>query len=420
MYKNRDITLARIAVTTGWTGFNPKGSVPPGRMSQNLCARLWTRHDRAAVSLAVVHTPAALVCATGAALRALAFREAAVGESFGPTWATHVFRLDIVVPDEMHNACLHLVWDANCEAMVMDAEGAPRQGLVGGDHHCRRVDYPLFPDRPGGCAVAGETVTLYVETSANGLFGAGRGGDIEPPDENKYYELEECCIAVFDRSAWAVIHDLTVLEGLAKDLPEGPARDQALVAANDVVNAVVVDDPETYPAARAAAAAFLSNNPNGPRAPVVHSMLNSHIDLAWLWPASVTPAKAARTFSTQLRLLEEYPEAVFVQSQAQLYDWMRTQYPTVFKEITKRVKEGRFVPCGATWVEMDTNLPSGESLIRQVCLGADLFTVTQCAAPHLLYAFSCALFADVFLSPTCCVLYSSTVRVGAKVLQRAF
>lgn len=29
-YKNRDISLARIGVTTGWTGFNPKGNVAPG------------------------------------------------------------------------------------------------------------------------------------------------------------------------------------------------------------------------------------------------------------------------------------------------------------------------------------------------------------------------------------------------------
>ena len=52
-YKNESITLSRINVFTGWTGVNPKGNVAPGRMDQNLCSRLWIRHDRSAVRLQV-------------------------------------------------------------------------------------------------------------------------------------------------------------------------------------------------------------------------------------------------------------------------------------------------------------------------------------------------------------------------------
>lgn len=336
-------------------------------MNQNLCGRLWSRHNRPAVDLSVASTPSAMVRPCRERLEALPFRPAKIGDSFGPTWSTRVFRLRVAVPPEMDGACVHLLWDSNSEALVMDAEGRPRQGLVGGDHHCRRADYEL-----AACGRAGEVRVLYVEMACNGLFGAGRGGDIEPPDEDKTYKLEECCVAVFSKDAWDLLHDLTSLAGLAKDLPLGPRRDQALLVGNDVVNAITVDDPSTYAAGRSIATRFFSAR-SSESAPVVHSLLHSHIDLAWLWPFAATPAKGARTFSTQLRLLEAYPDLTYVQSQAQLLEWVRVQYPTVFEEIVHAVKQKRFVPVGATWVEMDTNLPSGEALVRQFTVGQAWF-----------------------------------------------
>jgi alpha-mannosidase len=421
-YKNESITLSRINVFTGWTGFNPKGNVAPGRMDQNLCNRLWTRRNRSAVRLQVADpidmdgdaAPAAavddddddhdttrrngLAAAAGralarptrASLEARAFRPAALGDEFGPTFTTHLFRLDITVPPDLDGLPhLHLLWDSNCEALVLDADARPRQGLVGGDHWARRADYPLVfsnhstppgtsttsensADTTVPVARAGDTVRVYVEIACNGLFGAGRGGDIEPPDPLKFYKLEECCVAAFDPLAWALLHDVTVLAGMAKDMPETcPRRHRALLAANQIVNVVDVNDPTTYTAGRNVAATFLSNSPNA--STVIHSMLHSHIDLAWLWPMAATPGKGARTFATQLRLLEQYPEAVFVQSQAQLYDWVKQRYPVLWDEICARVKEGRFVPVGATWVEMDCNLPSGESLVRQFIEGQGFF-----------------------------------------------
>lgn len=262
---------------------------------------------------------------------------------------------------------MHLLWDSNSEALVLNADGRPRQGLVGGDHHCRRADYAL-----SACAKAGEDCVLYVEIACNGLFGAGRGGDIEPPEEDMFYKLEECCVAVFSKDAWDLLHDLTCLASLAEDLPAGPRREQALLAGNEVVNAVRVEDPSTYAAGRQKAASFFSARASL-SAPVVHSLLHSHIDLCWLWPFAATPAKGARTFSTQLRLLEQYPDICYVQSQAQLLEWVRDQYPTVFEEILLAVKQQRFVPVGGTWVEMDTNLPSGESLVRQFTVGQAWF-----------------------------------------------
>jgi alpha-mannosidase len=90
-----------------------------------------------------------------------------------------------------------------------------------------------------------------------------------------------------------------------------------------------------------------------------------HIDTAWLWPYDETKRKCARSWSTQIRLMEQYPEFKFVCSQAQQFAWAKELFPSLFEEIKQKVVSGQFIPIGGTWVEMDCNIPSGESLVRQ-------------------------------------------------------
>ncbi|MBI5464786.1 MAG: alpha-mannosidase, partial [Ignavibacteriales bacterium] len=99
----------------------------------------------------------------------------------------------------------------------------------------------------------------------------------------------------------------------------------------------------------------------------------SHLDIAWLWTLEDTDRKTAQTFSTALRLMEEYPEFRFTQSQAALYELAKTKFPELFNQIRVRVAEGRWIPVGSMWVEPDCNLPSGESLVRQILLGRKFF-----------------------------------------------
>ena len=100
---------------------------------------------------------------------------------------------------------------------------------------------------------------------------------------------------------------------------------------------------------------------------------HAHIDCAWLWPLRETRRKCARTFSNQLRLLERYPEHHFVCSQAVQYQWMKDGYPDLFEQIAEQVRSGRWEPVGGMWVEPDTNVPSGESLVRQLVYGKRFF-----------------------------------------------
>lgn len=102
----------------------------------------------------------------------------------------------------------------------------------------------------------------------------------------------------------------------------------------------------------------------------VYTVGHTHIDTAWLWRLKNTREKCSRSFSTVMRLMELFPEYYFLQTQPQLYDWVREDFPALYEQIKERAAEGRWEPDGAMWVEADCNLTSGESLTRQILLGA--------------------------------------------------
>lgn len=97
---------------------------------------------------------------------------------------------------------------------------------------------------------------------------------------------------------------------------------------------------------------------------------HTHIDMAWLWRLKHTHEKASRSFSTVLRMMEMFPEYIFLQTQPQLYEYIKEDFPEIYGEIKKRIKEGRWEVDGGMWVEADCNLTSGESLTRQILIGS--------------------------------------------------
>ena len=96
---------------------------------------------------------------------------------------------------------------------------------------------------------------------------------------------------------------------------------------------------------------------------------HTHIDVAWLWTLAQTEEKAQRSFSTVINLMEQYPDYIFMSSQPQLYAYVKKNDPKLYEKIKERIKEGRWEPEGAMWLEADTNITGGESLIRQIMYG---------------------------------------------------
>ena len=281
-----------------------------------------------------------------------------VGEKWADVWGCGWFKFTGKVPSIMKGAFVGAWLDVQGEACLFK-DGIPHQGLTNKiDWNLQAGKYfvPLFPISQGN-----EKIDLLIETGANGLFG----------EDKKEYKLERADLVVFDQQAYELWMDIRTLFSLWEGLPDNkPRKKKILYGLNQACN--LWNDGRDKDACLAITKVLLSL-PAQASALTAWSIGHAHIDVAWLWPIRETRRKCARTFSTALRLLEEYPEYVFGASQAQLYQFVKEDYPQLYSEIKEQVKHDKWECQGATWVEMDTNIPSGESLIRQCIYGRRFF-----------------------------------------------
>ncbi len=106
---------------------------------------------------------------------------------------------------------------------------------------------------------------------------------------------------------------------------------------------------------------------------MIHATGHAHIDVAWLWTLGQTRRKSERTFYNVIRLMDQFPDYHFTQSQPQLYQFIKEDQPALFEAIKQKIKEGRWEPIGGMWVEADCNLSGAEALARQFLLGRTFF-----------------------------------------------
>ena len=71
--------------------------------------------------------------------------------------------------------------------------------------------------------------------------------------------------------------------------------------------------------------------------------------------------------------MDSFPNYQFMSSQVPLYKAVKNENPELYERIKQRVKEGRWQVEGGAYVEMDCNLTSGESLVRQFLYGKRFF-----------------------------------------------
>jgi len=96
---------------------------------------------------------------------------------------------------------------------------------------------------------------------------------------------------------------------------------------------------------------------------------HSHLDIVYLWRIKETLRKNCRTITNMLSLMREFPEYCFSYSQPYLYEKLKDMYPDVYEEVKERIAEKRWEVIGAMYIEPDGNLPSGESMVRQLLFG---------------------------------------------------
>jgi alpha-mannosidase len=276
--------------------------------------------------------------------QSLSYRPAEIGERFGPLWATYWFRVRATVPEHWRGRRVDLLFVSQSEAALWCA-GKIVQGLnTGGDGE--RPDAVLAEAAEPG------PLELQIELACNGMFG----------DKGEPAELKRCDIALFDAEAWQRFFDFETLRAL-----EAETRDEAWSGLlREELNRFCNDEDPAILAA-------LYEHRNATHAHELAAIGHAHLDTAWLWPLAETYRKALRSFSTQLRYMEDYPEYRFACSQAQQYAWIKQRNPDLWQRLRTAVERGQFVPVGGSWVEPDCNLPSGESLVRQFLHGQRWF-----------------------------------------------
>jgi alpha-mannosidase len=191
--------------------------------------------------------------------------------------------------------------------------------------------------------------------------------------------MNPCAVVEVDQATRDFLATARVALGIAQNLDANSPVKGALLTALDAAfgevdlrepigDAFYASIPPTHARLRAAL-----EQAGAPLDVAIVASGHAHIDVAWLWTLGQTRRKAGRTFHTVLRLMEQYPDYHFTQSQPQLYDYVRQDYPGLLEAITERVNEGRWEPIGGMWVEADCNLSGGESLARQFLLGRTFF-----------------------------------------------
>jgi alpha-mannosidase len=301
---------------------------------------------------------------------AAAYEPFRVGDAFGPAWGTTWFRLRGTVPGAWRDEDVAVGFEIGnagntgfgAESLVW-RDGSPVQGLSPNHRDVRLT----ADERAAG------TFELFVEAAANppSPLGANPWPLMMPePDGPPLFTLARADVHMRDRALAAFGHDFRILLELLGELPTDDPRAARLRAGlNRACTALDLTDVRgSYPRAASVLRELLSYR----AAPDVHQVStvgHAHLDTAWLWPLRETVRKCARTFSTALALMDEYPEYRFVVSQAQHLAWMRDHYPDLWTRLKDAIADGRVEPTGSMWVEADCNIPSGESLVRQITFG---------------------------------------------------
>ena len=266
------------------------------------------------------------------------------------------------IPAESQGENLVLLIDVSGEGLCYDEKRGPLTGLTHGSvvHEFGSVRKHVVPlDLLG---TKDGRIDLWVDAGCNDLF----GNYVDSGD------LKEAFVAVLYPELRAFYYDFYTLREAFHCMEEGPRRSSIIRALNDSINVFYDDTEEEAKHARKILEKELAKVGGTPSL-TVNFIGNAHIDLAWLWPIRETIRKGARTLSTVDQLMDRYEDYVFGVSQPQLLLWMKMYYPQLFERIKQRVKEGRIEPQGGMWVEADTNLPGGESLVRQILFGTEFW-----------------------------------------------
>ena len=294
------------------------------------------------------------------------YQRCEVGTRWGEKWEYGWFRTRITVPESLAGKRLCLFLGAAPELLVY--KNGEEAGSIDKKHSLILLTAK---------AAARECFEIYAEGYAgHGIRREDAGpfavDEITIPEvTEKQVRVEPSYVVVWDEALFQVFMDYLCLYDLFGKLPETSLRRMKIIEGLKVFTFCAdFELPEQQLRESILKAGELLKPllacKNGSTAPEFTIFGQSHIDLAWLWHEEETKRKAARTYANQLALMDEYPEYRFLLCEPRLLDMLRLQHPALWTRVLAAFRRGQIDADGAFYVECDTNLPCGESLIRQL------------------------------------------------------
>jgi len=292
-----------------------------------------------------------------------------LGERWGDLFDCAWMQFTGKIPENIQGEKIVGVVDISGEANVVDENGHPKSCLTTRYSNFGPISMK-YEGRPVKKTVqliekcdGGESVHFWIDAGNNDLFGNFQNNGI----------LEEAFVAIQNQNIYDLFYDYEVLLDLCKHHDSDTDRYKNIFTALEKATKVLENFTDvTVQNARNILSIELKKE-NKEDTLLISASGHAHIDLAWLWPIRETIRKGARTFSHALQLIDEYDDYIFGASQAQLYQWMKDEYPELYDRIKVAIKNKRWEPLGGMWVESDTNIPNGESLVRQFLYGKAFF-----------------------------------------------
>ena len=297
------------------------------------------------------------------------YSPAPVGTKWGKKWEYAWFRGCVEIPQELEGK--RIVFTLNTAEEMLVWVNGQESGAIDKKHRFITLTR---------CAQAGAKYEIYAECYAgHGIRNEGAGpvswGEESVPEPPAcQVTVGNSTFGVWNEELYQTAMDYLTLYSLVQKLPDKSLRTMKIVEGLKKFTYIAdfeLPEPEMTASVVEAGKVLkpLLECKNGSTAPDYTVFGQSHLDLAWLWPVEETMRKTARTYSNQLALMEEYDDYRFLLCEPPILQWLKELYPNVYERVKEGVREGRFYPEGALWVESDTNIPSGESLIRQFVRG---------------------------------------------------
>jgi alpha-mannosidase len=288
------------------------------------------------------------------------------GETWGGCNEWRWFRAQVAIPQAwtgsrvgLFFALGHPSWRAQPEALAF-VDGELRQGIDGNHHEL------LLTERASG----GETYTVTMRAWCT-MF---------DEDTTALYQqiFWAADLVLIDMPTRHFYHSAEMALGTARAVDPDRAEYHLLLNALDdafkQLDLRSPASPEFYKSVRRAQSVLDGQLSKIDGLPAhILATGHGHLDVLWRWRLGNTREKAMHMFANMVQLMEQYPDFHYTQSQPQVYQLVKEDAPHIYEKVKALIRAGRWEPTGGMWIEADCNIPSGESLVRQILYGRQFF-----------------------------------------------